>query len=151
MVMQTGDDMVTAEGTWTRSGMTEGSGIGYPLQTSQIKCIRPERRCSEARALVSGNTLMSELVEYEIESWSDTTIVFKNDNPCTTEVFTIDLKTKMVNGVGHRNKDVKFCNPFGSKEDNWNYRLSDGFNVYWEQRQKARPLPLRLFQTLFGN
>jgi hypothetical protein len=32
-----------------------------------------------------------------------------------------------------------------------NHRLSDGFKVDWEQRQKARPLLLRLIQTFFGN
>ncbi len=150
-VVKTGEDMVTAEGTWTRSGLTEGSAMGYPLQTSRIECNRQERRCTEAKAFVSDNALMTELVEYNVESWSATTIVFKNDGLCVTEVFTIDLKTESVNGVGHRNKDQKFCNPFDSKEDNWNYRLSDGFKVYWEQRQKARPLPLRLIQTFFGN
>jgi hypothetical protein len=151
MVIKTGEDMVTAAGTWTRSGLTEGSAMGYPLQTSRIMCNRQERRCSEARASVSGNTLMSDLVEYEVESWSTTTIVFKTDSLCTTEVFTIDLKTESVNGAGHRNKDEKFCNPFESKEEHWNYRLSDGFKVYWEQRQRARPLPLRIIQSFFGN
>ena len=37
------------------------------------------------------------------------------------------------------------------KEKDWNYQLTNGFKIYWEQRQKARPLPLWLIQTLFGN
>ena len=152
MVMKTGDDLVTAEGTWTRSGLTEDSAMGYPLQTSRIECYRQKRRCTEARAYVSGHVLMSELVEYDVESWSPTTIVLRNDAPCATEVFTIDLNTKPVNGAVHLiNKDGEFCKRYAGKEESWNYRLSDGFTVYWEQWQKARPLPLRLIHTLFGN
>lgn len=151
-VVKTGEDIVTAEGTWMRSGLTEGSAMGFPLQTSLIECNRQERRCSEARASVSGNLLTSELVEYDIESWSTTTIVFRNDALCATEVFTIDLNTEAVSGAGHQiNKDGEFCKRYAGQEENWSYRLSDGFKVYWEQRQKARPLPLRLIQTLFGN
>ena len=151
-VIRTGDDLISAEGTWTRSGLTQGAGLGYPLQTSRIDCYRSARRCSEARAIVSGNTLMTELVEYEVESWSTTTVVFKNEALCAIEVFTIDLKTESVNGVGHLiNKDGEYCKRFAIKEENWSYRLSDGFKVYWEHRQKARPLPLRLVQTFFGN
>ena len=49
------------------------------------------------------------------------------------------------------NNDGEFCKRFGNgDEDHWRYRLSDGFKVYWEERQKARPLVLRLIQTLFG-
>jgi hypothetical protein len=150
--VMTGNDMVTAEGTWTRSGLTKGSAMGYPLQTSRIQCYRQERRCTEARAYVANNELFSELVEYNVESWSPTTIVLRNDALCATEVFTIDLNTKSVNGSGHLfNKDSKFCKRYAGKEEHWNYRLSDGFEVYWAERQKARPLPLRLIHTFFGN
>jgi hypothetical protein len=152
MVVKTGDDLVTAQGTWTRSGLTEDSTLAYPLQTSHIECNRPEHRCTEARATVSQNLLVSELVEYEVESWSATTIVFKNDSFCTTEVFTIDLKTESVNGTGHSvNNENEFCKKYGAKEQNWNYRLSDGFKVYWAERQKVRPIPLRIIQAFFGN
>ena len=151
-VIQTGEDLVTAEGTWTRSGLTEDSAMGYPLQTSHIECIRSKRRCLEARASVGGIILTSELVEYEVESWSATTIVFKNESLCISEVFTIDLKTESVNGAGHPiNKDVEYCEKYGTKEESWNYRLSNGFEVYWAERQKARPILLRIIQAFFGN
>lgn len=152
LVIQTGDNLVTAEGTWTRQGVGDGSKMAYPLQTSHINCDREKMLCVEARASVSGNLLTSKLVEYEVESWSATTVLMKNEAPCATEVFSIDLKTKTVNGEGHlTNKDGEFCKRFGKgDEDHWSYRLSDGFKVYWEERQKARPLVLRLIQTLFG-
>lgn len=152
MVIKTGEDLVTAEGTWTRSGLTEGSSMGYPLQTSRIECNKEEGRCTEARASVAGNVLESDLVEYDIASWTTASIVFRYDAPCATEVYTIDLNTEAVSGAGHPiNQDGAFCKMYGGKEESWKYQLSDGFKVYWEQRQKARPLPLRLIQTLFGN
>lgn len=151
-VVKTGDNWVTAEGTWTRSGSTEGSSMENPLQTSRIECNKEQRRCTEARASVSGNVLIPELVEYEVESWSAAAIVLRLDDLCTTEVFTIDLNTKSVSGAGHRiKKDDAYCKLYGGSEESWRYQLSNGFNVYWEQRKKARPLPLRLIQTLFGN
>lgn len=149
-----GGVIVEATGTWTREGATEGSKVGFPLQTSRILCNQQQRRCTEARASVSfGNLLVADLVEYEIESWSDTTIVFKDENLCGSTVFTIDRKTESVNGVGHlTNMDTDYCKRFfATRENTWTFRLTDGFKVYWEQRQKARPLPLRLVHTLFGN
>jgi hypothetical protein len=152
MVMKTGNSYVTAEGTWTRSGLTAGSSIAVPLQTSKINCNREERRCLEAKASVSGNVLTSELVQYDIESWSDTAIVFKNEDLCYAEVFTIDLRTSVVNGAGKQtNMDDAYCKRFSGREAKWNYRLADGFSVYWDQRQKARPLPLRVMHAFFGN
>jgi len=156
MVTQLGNDFVQVRGTWTREGSNgEGSKLGFPLQTSQINCYRSDNRCFEARASVSGNVLMTELVEYEVESWSNTTIVFKNEGLCASEVFTIDRKTESINGVGRQlNTDNEYCKRFQLNENNesrWSYHLTNGFDVYWELRQKARPLPLRLIQTLFSN
>ncbi|HXW26275.1 MAG TPA: hypothetical protein VEK73_16140 [Xanthobacteraceae bacterium] len=151
-VMKFGEDSVIAEGTWTRSGPTQWSSIAFPLQTSRIRCNRQERRCMEAKASVSGNVLVSELLEYEVESWTGGSIVFRNDAPCASEVFTIDLNTEAVSGAGHTiNENTAFCKMREDNEKYWNYLLSNGFDVYWAQRQKARPLLLRLIQTLFGN
>ena len=151
-VIKTGDNLVTAEGTWTRSGWTAGSSMANPLQTSKIECNKLESRCTEARASVSRNVLMTDVVEYDVESWTAAAIVLRLDAPCATEVFTIDLNTKSVSGAGHSiNKDGASCKIYGGKEESWSYQLSNGFDVYWGQRQKARPLPLRLIQTAFGN
>lgn len=143
------DDVVSAKGTWTREDSKDGSISGFPLQTSEINCYRKWNQCFEARATVNGGMAFVELVEYEIESWSDTTIVFRNDFQCFSEVFTIDLKTKSVNGIGRaiapKNEGCRLQN------SEWSYHLIDGFKVYWEQKQKARPLLLRLIQTLLGN
>jgi hypothetical protein len=152
MVTKVGDDYVQASGTWTRSGATSGSSMGDPLQTSKIVCNRLERRCSESRASVGGNLLMADLIEYEIERWDSGVIVFKAEAECAVERFTIDLASETVNGAGRAvNSDGPLCKFRSGKEERWSYRLSDGFPVYWELRSKARPLPLKLLQTLFGH
>jgi hypothetical protein len=95
---------------------------------------------------------MSDLVEYSVESWTAAAIVLRLDFPCATEMFTIDFNTDAVSGAGHTiNIDSAFCKMYPVREESWKDQLSDGFKVYWEQRQKARPLPLRLILALFGN
>ncbi len=153
-VIKTGDNLVTVEGTWTRTDLTDDT-IMNPLQTSKITCSKAENRCTEALASVSDSTLMSEIVDYDIQSWTPDAIVLRREFPCATELFTIDLNTKAVSGAGHRiNENDLFCKS-SSKSQNerstWTYRLSNGFQVYWGLRQKARPLPLRVIQSIFGN
>jgi len=72
---------------------------------------------------------------------------------CASEVFTVDLNTKAVSGAGHlvNENDLACKSPLAHSKQSWSYQLVNGSKVYWELRQKARPLPLRLIQTLFGN
>jgi len=160
VIKMPGDNVVIAEGTWIRSGISESSALGYPLQTSKIECIKQENHCIESMASVSsnpsvansGNVLMTDLTIYEIQSWTPDSIIFRNDLQCATEIFTIDLNTQAVTGAGHpSNFDDPWCKLHPSEEKEWTYQLSNGFNVYWEERKKARPFVLRVIQTLFGN
>ena len=150
------DEFVSAKGTWVREGsLGDGSRARYPLNTSEIKCYKATYKCFEAKAYV-GTLLSAEFVEYKIDSWTDTTIVFKDEYeyPCFTEIFTIDKITKSVNGVGRQldtAKDECKAFPLAENETNWSYRLSDGVDVYLQLRKKVRPFPLRLIQTFFGN
>jgi hypothetical protein len=153
-VIKTGENLVTVEGTWTRTDLTDDT-IANPLQTSKIQCSKTENRCTEALASVSEFTLMSEIVEYDIQSWTPDAIVLRRDYPCATELFTIDLNTKAVSGAGHRiNENELFCKstfPSQNQQGAWTYSLSSGFQVYWGLRQKARPVLLRVIQSIFGN
>ena len=155
-VSKTGENLVTVEGTWTRTDLTNDT-IASPLQTSKIECNKEDKRCIEALASVSESTLMSDVVEYDVQSWTPDAIVMRRDFPCSTEIFTIDLNTKAVTGAGHRiNENDLFCKSPSPAEpqkerSTWTYRLSNGFQIYWELRQKARPVFLRVIQSLFGN
>ncbi|SEI20999.1 hypothetical protein [Paraburkholderia hospita] len=152
-------DSVIAEGTWTREGpLGDGSKLGDPLQTSKITCTKADNRCAEARAEITGegtNVLLVDQMDYDIESWTPTTIVFVNETPCIRETYTIDRQTHSVNGVGiNLHSDAKMCNmrvTAETTEDRWEYHLGDGFKVYWDLHQKARPALLRIVQAFFGN
>lgn len=158
MVIDQGDTVI-AEGTWTREGpLGEGSKLGDPLQTSKITCTKADNRCVEARAEITGegtNVLMVDELDYDIESWSPTTIVFVYETPCVRETYTIDRQTEAVNGVGiNLQSNAKMCNmrvAAEATEDRWEYHLGDGFKIYWDLRQKARPALLRIVQAFFGN
>jgi hypothetical protein len=150
-VTSTGE-LVTVAGTWTRTDLTNGT-IASPLQTSKIECNKQENRCTEAVASVSGTVLMADVVDYDIQSWTRDAIVLQREYPCAVELFTIDLNTKAVTGAGHRtHNDWALCKLDETNgKTEWSFQLSNGFNVYWGLRQKARPLALRIVQSVFGN
>lgn len=150
-VVPTDGDFVMVEGTWVRTDLTDDT-IANPLQSSRIECRRQEGQCMEATAYVTGSTLGADLKTFDIKSWTPNAIVFVNEEMCATEVYTIDLNTKTVSGAGQlTNQKTNFCEMRFKGKENWTLLLSNGFNVYWELRKKARPLPLRLVQTFFGN
>jgi len=79
-------------------------------------------RCTEARACIAGNLLKSYLVDNDVESWTAESIVLRNDAPCATEVFTIDLNTEAVSGAGRLiNKDSLHCKMYPVEEESWRY------------------------------
>ncbi|MDQ2842421.1 MAG: hypothetical protein M3Y72_15520 [Acidobacteriota bacterium] len=147
-------DSVTVQGTWTRTDLTNDT-IMNPIQTSKIECDKAQNRCIEATASVSSGSspvLMSDITEYDIQSWTADAIVMRRDDTCTTEVFTIDLNTNTVSGAGHRiNENQTYCVMNKGDRQAWSYQLVKGFDVYWHLRQNARPLMLRVFQSFFGN
>jgi len=139
-------DLVTASGTWVQSE----DGGNSPLQTSTINCRKQEGQCTEATATVEGDTLMSDLNEYPIESWNDSMIVYKDDELCASTVYTIDLKTEAVNRAWSlTNSGQPFCTKDKSN-DHQKSQLVAGFPVYWAKRKEARPYLLRLMQAVFG-
>jgi hypothetical protein len=153
-VFEFGDSRVVAEGTWVRTDLTDDT-IASPLQASRIECTRSDNRCVEALALVSGDVLRAEIVEYDVQSWTPDAIRLRREYLCAAETFTIDLKTKVVSGAGQRaNENSPYCRSASQSENErnkWTYRLSNGFEVYWSLRQKARPWPMRVMQSIFGS
>lgn len=148
-VVRGGDEMVAAKGTWVRSG---DSPQETGLRTSTIECYKQERVCAESTASVFDDFMTADVALYDVESWTDKSVTFRNAKFCATEVYTIDLESEAASGSGHLvNQDTPLCKMMEKSDQHWTYRLADGFPIYWEIRQKARPLPLRLIQTLFGN
>ena len=147
-----GGEEVVVTGTWTRTDLIDDT-IADPIQTSQISCFKREFRCTEAKGEIGLNQLMITSWDHEIKNWTESQIVLEDDDTCATEIFTIDLKTEVVSGVGYKtHKGESYCQTSWQQgPDRWTYLMEDGFKVYWNQRQKARPLLLRLMHTLAGN
>jgi hypothetical protein len=144
-----GSDYVSADGTWRR----DAQGGELSLERSKIICRRDLNQCWEAKAQVFGNSLLADLNSYDIQSWTKDAVVLKDEWPCATTIYTIDLNTKKMTGAGGRtNQASDLCKSYDDTgPENWSMTLSDGFPIYWEKRQKARPWALRLIQTAFGN
>ena len=82
---------VQVEGTWTRTDLT-GDTIASPLQTSDISCTKEDNRCTEATAEVSGGALMVDQVDHTVVSWTPQSIVMRDELPCATTTYVIDLR-----------------------------------------------------------
>ena len=96
--------------------------------------------------------MSSDLVQYDIRTWMADSVVFVNEQECADTVYTIDLNTKTVSGAGDLTiQDTISCKMNFESKDHWSFLLTNGFTVYWEQRQNARPKLLRVVQAAFGN
>jgi hypothetical protein len=65
---------VSAEGFWQATNQTKDKQLIFPIAV-KIRCDRNEKICREADAAVQFGILKSDLLEYEISSWSDAGIV----------------------------------------------------------------------------
>lgn len=149
-VNQTGETIYVS-GTWTRTDLLSDT-IAYPLQTSKLQCFRDSMTCSEAKAYVSNNLLETDLERYDVKSWTADAVTFEDEEMCATTLYTIDLRTKTVSGAGHSNQETTYCKMGdANSKKNWSLLLTNGFNVYWQQRKNARPLVLKIVQSFFGN
>jgi hypothetical protein len=153
------DGYVTAEGTWTTNKLKDNSStILFPQQTSKIVCRLEKRECIESRAIVSttGDSpyLMSDLIEYDIKSWSKDSIVFVKSGICYDEIYTLDLNSKTVNGVekfSNHAASNSYCVKPSSSHVNTTYRLDNGYAVYTRLKREASPWLLKVIFSIFGN
>jgi len=153
------DDYVVAEGTWTRNSLIEDNGkMLFPLHTSKIICRRDKKSCIESKAIISttgnGPYLMTDVNEYDVTSWTKDAIVYANYGACFTEIYTIDLNSKIVNSTEKFSANVpnpKYCEAPGSGHVDAKYKLDDGYTVYNKLTRDASPYLLRVIYSLFGN
>ena len=143
-------------GTWTRQGLSEGSGMAYPINLSSFQCDRSTMTCIEGQAEVLGDsgstshTLSSSVLTHALDTWTKTEITYKDEDRCATTIYTIDLVSGAVNGVGRlTNIGAPSCMPAGRLDEDaakrwgdtsWTMTLAyDGFSIYWAERKKAFP------------
>lgn len=153
------DGYVTAEGTWTSDKLIDKSSqILFPQQTSKIVCQLDKKQCVESRAMISHTAnspyLLTDLIEYEIKSWTKDSIVFVTGGICYDEIYTLDLNSKTVNGVeifsNHAANDT-FCTKPNASHINTTFRLENGYTVYTKLKREASPWLLKVVFSLFGN
>ena len=140
-----------ATGTW----VIEGQKQAFPLQTTQIRCEKEMRRCTAGTAIVMvGDQLNVDVSVHEVISWEKSRIVFVDDSPkCVQYVYTIDLVTKVANGVRRKRQgtqdDSANCAAF---EQELQLSLKGGFREVFALENEAMPwfgklalAPLKLF------
>ncbi len=159
--LQTWDgENVYFSGSWTKHGLSEGSGIFSPINLSKFQCIKKSMQCIEAQAYVSpwdsqakynySALLSADLSIHDIDTWTDNEITYKEEGACATTSYTVDLKSGAVNGIGRlTNIGAKGCRPEGYltveaakiwPDTSWTMTLTtDGFGVYWAEHKKAYP------------
>jgi hypothetical protein len=75
---------VAADGTWT----IDGESHAFPLNMSDIRCIKDEKSCYAAEARLSDNYLVADLEFYKITNWDNSTLEFVTDATCVSYVYS---------------------------------------------------------------
>lgn len=133
-----GGNLATADGTW----VIKGDKQVYPLQTSKITCEKELSRCTSSTAMVmGGDQLTVDIDFYNIISWEKSRIVFVDDAPtCVQYIYTIDLVTKVANGVRQKRKNAANegpdCSVFAKE---LHLSLKSGFHEVMALEKDAMP------------
>ena len=158
-IFSSGNDYINAEGTW-KSSEDEFPKIGNSrLQTSKIICHRDNKKCFESQSSIlrtkSGKPhLQSDLLEFEIFSWTTNSVVYGSKNICHDLIYTIDLNSKTVNGVAAfvDHSGVKgYCPQSKDNPKPTTYTLVDGYSVFKDEQMKARPWLMRVMFSVLGS
>ena len=128
---------VFAKGTWT----TDGSPSAFPLNASDISCVREENYCYEAKAAILVGSLDAVLTIYRIEKWDARSIEYVDNTPvCFSYVYVINRSTEKLAGRRIRKEPADaWCSRF---EADLKLSFVSGFEV-WKALQKEH-LPVAL-------
>jgi len=126
---QTNPSSVTVKGTWLPDHTPRQMSWDV-IQTSEIYCSKELNACHEAIAYVSNNTnsMESELKEFRILKWTDTSIVSIREGLCFNHILTIDLVTEKANSIIKSTGDTK-CDPV----EEMSFSMVNGWDVYWKE------------------
>lgn len=136
---------VTASGTWV---MEAPDKMANPMRTSKIVCILRDRVCRESTAEITNyysKLLNLEFDVHDILKWDADQIAYTNDSSiCNVYYYYINRVTKQVTGVRKpkNNAPKDTCDHSDKHEIKLN--LANGFDIYWDARQKSMSPFLRL-------
>lgn len=129
---------VTARGTWV---MDAPDKMANPIRTSKIVCVLRDRVCRESIAEITNyfsRSLNLEMDLHDILRWDPDQIAYQNDSSvCNIYYYYINRVTKQVTGVRKPKKDSPkdVCSESDKREIKLN--LVNGFDIYWDARQKS--------------
>lgn len=136
----------------TGTMFTEGERGAMPLQTSEIKCSSQSRECLVATALVvPRNYLHVSVDSYPVTEWTVSHLIFEDEAACVTNTYTINWVSKSVTGIRVRNKTPKpgvDCSAILT--DELRVSLRDGFQVGYEEEQRAYPAFIKALYTVLS-
>ena len=126
---------VVADGTWA----IDGEKHAFPLNVSEIRCIKQDRQCYAAGARLQDNWLTADLDFYNITKWDDDTLEFVTDATCISYLYVISRNTEKLTGRrGAKTTDDPVCKSIGVSPE---LRLSfvNGLDVVRKLRDEAAP------------
>ncbi|MEZ5817175.1 MAG: hypothetical protein R3D44_08850 [Hyphomicrobiaceae bacterium] len=91
-------------GTWK----LDEAELGYPIQSTTIRCIRSNNVCIEATAVIpEGSLLMPVSLEFlSIDKWDSDSLIFRGrDGQCFDMVYSAAFATKSVTGLAQLRRD----------------------------------------------
>jgi hypothetical protein len=129
---------VSAQGTWT----IDGEKHAFPLNMSEINCVKARSVCNAAEARLSDGWLVAVLEEYDITKWDQSRLEFISDATCVSYVYVIDRSTEKLTGrrIAKATSDP-VCRSINSSPE---LRLSfvNGLDVVGKLRSEHEPTVL---------
>ncbi len=128
---------VSARGTWT----IEGHDHAFPLNMSEVECVKEEGQCRSADANVSGSGgwLTTELERFPVTRWDDTVIEFGAEKGCVTYAYVINRSTKSFSGRRLRIEPVPENCPDTAIEADLKLSFVDGLLVVNNLERRHAP------------
>jgi hypothetical protein len=128
---------VAASGTWT----IEGDGHAFPLNVSEIHCVRDEERCYGAEARLSDRYLSAELERYAIRKWDNSTLEFVTEAQCVTYVYVINRSTERLTGRRLKKKPPPEICQGRELENDLKLSFVGGSSIVRNLQQQHAPTP----------
>ena len=123
-------EVVHASGTW--KGVNQK--IAYPLNISEIECVKNTMECTEVRAYIaetnkSRGALCVSQVKWDIDKWSESTLTINEESRCSLTRIIIDLENQSVTQIRQPHEKKPLGCP-SIKEGIFIVELVDGMKVF---------------------
>jgi hypothetical protein len=127
------DGMIWARGTW----IMENDRPAFPLQMTEIYCVRSHGTCTTATAEVQDDALNVEMETLQIDRWSDDAVVVSNSSAvCADYIYTISrANQRMVGTRSPKKRSDDRCSL--ASANTIQMTLGNGFDVALRMEREA--------------